>query len=150
VNIVRYHTDAVIVLYDNSVRLGAGTTSEIHEAYMLDIPVFLLNSYQHMEEVPGWMQAETTQIFNEWEEMYEYLAQLPEGILRRDIYGNHRSGTHYLCSLCGKAEKKHKTHFVSKISPMYCKTCVEIVKSTYEAQYDRYLFILDRLQNECH
>lgn len=146
--LIRNDTDALIVLYDESVRLGAGTTSEIHEAFMLDIPVFMLNSYGQLSEVPGWGQAETTKIFNEWEELYSYLGQLPPGILKRDVYGNRRSGTHYLCSLCGTAEEKHKSHFVSKVSPMYCKSCVELVKTTFEQHADRYKFFLDYLEKE--
>lgn len=146
--LIRNDTDALIVLYDESVRRGAGTTSEIHEAFMLDIPVFLLNAYGSLEEIPGWMQAETTKIFNEWEELYSYLAQLPPGILKRDVYGNRRSGTHYLCSLCGAAEEKHKSHFVSKVSPLYCKTCVELVKTTFEQHKDRYQFFLEHLEQE--
>lgn len=148
ISLIRNDTDALIVLYDESVRLGAGTTSEIHEAFMLDIPVFMLNSYGRLDEVPGWAQAETTKIFNEWEELYAYLGQLPPGILRRDRYGNRRAGTQYLCSLCGTVEEKHKSHFVSKVSPLYCKSCVELVKTTFEQHVDRYEFILQYLSGD--
>lgn len=146
--LIRNDTDALIVLYDESVRLGAGTTSEIHEAFMLDIPVFMVNSYKKLDEVPGWAQAETTKIFDEWEDLYTYLGQLPPGILKRDAYGNRRSGTQYLCSLCGTVEEKHKSHFVSKVSPMYCKSCVELVKTTFEQHTDRYQFFLTYLEQE--
>lgn len=146
INLIRFDTDALIVLYDDSVRLGAGTTSEIHEAFMLDIPVFLLNSYGKVCEVPGWMQAETTVMFTDWKSMCDYLGSLPAGILKRDAYGNRRAGTHYLCSLCGAVEEKHKTHFVSKVSPMYCKSCVEVVKDTFEAHKDRYQFFIEYLE----
>jgi len=148
VSIVRNDTDAVIILYDDSVRKGAGTTCEIHEAFMADIPVFLLNTYGEMLAVPGWMQAETTKIFNQWDDLYEYMSALPDKILRRDVYGNHRSGSQYLCSLCGEVEMKHKSHFVSKISPLYCKSCVEIVKATHESHADRYSFIIEYLEQE--
>lgn len=148
INLIRNDTDALIVLYDESVRLGAGTTSEIHEAFMLDIPIFMINSFRDLKEVPGWMQSETTKIFTEWEELYSYLAALPEGILKRDIYGNRRSGMYYLCSLCGEVEEKHKTHFVSKISPMYCKSCVELAKTTFEQHKDRYQFFVEYLERE--
>jgi hypothetical protein len=148
INLIRNDTDAIIILYDESVRLGAGTTSEIHEAFMLDIPVFLLNAYGTLDEVPGWMQAETTKMFNDWEEMYAYMAALPQGILKRDIYGNRRSGDYYLCSLCGAVEEKHKTHFVSKVSPLYCKSCVELVKETFETHKDRYQFFIEYLEQE--
>lgn len=146
--LIRNDTDAVIILYDESVRRGAGTTSEVHEAFMLDIPVFLLNTYGDLSEVPGWMQAETTKIFTDWEEMYQYLGSLPPGILKRDHYGNRRSGSHYLCSLCGAVEEKHKSHFVSKVSPLYCKTCVEIAKTTFEQHYDRYHFFQDYMTSQ--
>lgn len=148
INLIRNDTDAIIILYDESVRLGAGTTSEVHEAFMLDIPVFLLNSFPTLNDVPGWMQAETTCIFNKWEDLYSYLEALPAGILKRDIYGNRRSGMHYLCSLCGKVEEKHKTHYVSKISPLYCKSCVELVKTTFETHKDRYQFFVEHLERE--
>lgn len=148
INLIRNDVDALIVLYDESVRLGAGTTSEVHEAFMLDIPVFLLNAYPEMNDIPGWMQAETTKIFSDWNDLYEYLSKLPNGILKRDIYGNRRSGNYYLCSLCGIVEEKHKTHYVSKVSPLYCKSCVELVKSTHEAHYDRYKFFVEHLEEQ--
>jgi len=148
INLIRNDTDAIIILYDESVRLGAGTTSEVHEAFMRDIPVFMLNTYPKLDDVPGWMQAETTKIFNDWEHMYSYLKELPPGILKRDAYGNRRSGNHYLCSLCGKVEEKHKTHYVSKVSPLYCKSCVELVKLTFETHKDRYQFFLEYLEEE--
>lgn len=143
--LIRNDTDAVIILYDESVRRGAGTTSEVHESFMLDIPVFLLNTYQSLDQVPGWMQAETTVIFNTWDEMQNYFARLPPGILKRDAYGNRRSGSQYLCSLCGGIDEKHNTHFVSKVSPLYCKRCVGLVKTTFEQHKDRYEFFLEHL-----
>lgn len=146
VALIRNDTDAVIILYDETVRLGAGTTSEVHEAFMHDIPVFLLNTYGVLNAVPGWMQAETTKIFNHWEDLHSYMDQLPPGILKRDVYGNRRSGSHYLCSLCGATEEKHKAHFVSKVSPLYCKSCVELVKTTFEQHMDRYQFFLEHLE----
>jgi hypothetical protein len=140
IKLVRLDTDAIIILYDESVRRGAGTTSEVHEAYMNDIPVYCMNGYGKLDEMPGWMQAETTTIFNDWESMRQYFAALPPHILKRDEYGNRRSGNHYLCSLCGAVEEKKKTHYVSLVRPSYCKKCVEIVKHTYESHFDRYKF----------
>jgi len=146
IKLVRNDSDAVIILYDESVRKGAGTTSEVHEAFMQDIPVYLINSYKDIAEVPGWMQAETTIIFNEFEELYSYLGGLPKGILKRDEYGNRRSGNYYLCSLCGSVEEKKKTHYVSLVRPSYCKKCVETVKYTHEANFDRYTFFKASLE----
>lgn len=149
VQLVLNDSDALIVLYDESVRRGAGTTSEIHEAYRNDVPVFLVSAYEDwLNEVPGWMQSETTKIFSNFEELYTYLDKLPFGILKRDLYGNHGSQNKYLCSLCGSVFEKTKQHFVSKISPTYCNQCVELITKTREGHVDRYEFILDVLENE--
>lgn len=145
--LIENDSDALIVLYDDSVRMGAGTISECQVAYNLDIPIFLVNTYPHLHDVPGWLQALTTKIFVDFQSLHDYLEKLPPGVLRKDMYGNHFSGTHYLCSLCGEAFEKGKTHFVSTVSPLYCKSCVEIVKSTYEAHYDRYQFFVEYLSN---
>lgn len=141
-------SDALIVLYDDSARMGAGTISECQIAYVHDVPIFLVNSFKDLSKVPGWLQALSTKIFSNFEDLYLYLESLPVGILKRDVYGNHYSGTHYLCSLCGDPFEKQKTHFVSKISPLYCKSCVEIVKSTHESHYDRYQFFRDVFDSE--
>jgi len=146
--LIRKDTDAVIILYDESVRLGAGTMSEVHEAFMMGTPVFLVNSYGKLSEVPGWMQAETTKIFSNFEDLFAYLEQLPKGILKRDVYGNRRSGNQYLCSLCGTVEEKHKSHYVSHVSPLYCKSCVELVKQTFETHMDRYQFFVEYLEKQ--
>lgn len=145
VALIRNDADAVIILYDDSVRRGAGTISEVHEAHMLDIPVFLMNTYGDLDQVPEWMHAETTKIFDQWEDLYDYLGSLPQGILKRDVYGNRRSGSKYLCSLCGTAEEKHGAHFVSKITPQLCKSCVDIYRATAEMSKDRYQFFLEHL-----
>ena len=141
-------SDALIVLYDESVRLGAGTVSECQIAFNEDIPVFLINTYPKLDDVPGWLQALTTKIFTSFDDLYEYLRVLPNGVLKRDAYGNHHSGSHYLCSLCGSSFEKGKQHFVSKVSPMYCRSCVDIVKTTFESHADRYQFFLDYLEAE--
>jgi hypothetical protein len=145
-NLITFWADAMIIRYDEGVRKGAGTISECQHAYNLDIPIFLVNEYKILSEVPGWLAALTTKIFDQWQAMYSYLGDLPQGILKRDVYGNRRSGSHYLCSLCGTVEQKHKAHFVSKISPLYCKSCVELVKTTFEEHKDRYQFFLEHLE----
>ena len=149
VQLVINDSDALIVLYDESVRKGAGTTSEIHEAYRNDIPVFLVSAYEDwMNEVPGWMQAETTKIFSDFNSLYEYLDKLPYGILKRDIYGNRGISSQYLCSLCGTVFEKSKQHFVSKVSPTYCSSCVDLITETHEGHVDRYEFILNLSERE--
>lgn len=148
INLLKNDADAVIVYYDESVRRGAGTTCEVHEAFRYGTPVFAVNAYKDLKEMPGWMKAETTEIFEEWDELYSYLECLPPAILKRDMYGNRRSGNFYLCSLCGKVEEKHKSHFVSEIKPLYCKSCVEIAKETFEKRKDRYEYFLEYFERE--
>lgn len=148
IKLIRNDTDAIIILYDEHVRTGAGSISECYEAFMLNMPVFLVNAYPSISDVPGWLQAETTRTFSSFEKLHQYLADLPPGILKRDLYGNRRSGDHYLCSLCGTAEKKHGAHYVSKISPTYCKSCVDVIATTHESHKDRYEFFVEHLNQE--
>lgn len=152
IELIKNDCDALIVLYDESVRRGAGTTSEIHEAYQLGLPVFLVSAYEDWHsEVPGWMQGETTKIFTSFQQLYEYLGYLSEkhpGILKKDIYGNHGVNNHYLCSLCGCVFEKSKHHFVSKVTPTYCSSCVDLITKTNEGHIDRYEFITEVLQND--
>lgn len=146
--LIELHSDAVIVRYDDGVRKGAGTISECQYAYNLDIPIFLVNEYGSIADIPGWLYALTTRIFDSWDDLYSYFAALPPGILKRDEYGNRRSGTKYLCSLCGAVEEKHKSHFVSKVTPMYCKSCVDVVTVTHETLTDRYDFFKQYMDEE--
>jgi len=142
-------SDAVVLYYDESVRLGAGTLGEAQVAYNHDIPIFLVSAYDNWyEEVPGWLQSITTKIFTNFEDLYKYLGKLPPGIIKRDIYGNHHAGQHYLCSLCGEPFKKNKHHFVSTVSPLYCNTCVDVVDTTHERHTDRYDFFISKLEKE--
>jgi hypothetical protein len=140
-------TDAVVVYYDESVRKGAGTISECQVAYNHDIPIFVVSAYPQ-EQIPGWLTALSTKIFFDFSSLVAYLAALPPGIMKRDIFGNRHSGAHYLCSLCGTPFVKHKTHFVSKVSPLYCGPCVDLVKETYEQHKDRYEFFIEQIENE--
>jgi hypothetical protein len=65
--------DAIIVLYDESTRRGAGTLSEAWEAFREGRPVYLVTDFP-MEEVPTWLIGETTQIFSDMEELLEYVS----------------------------------------------------------------------------
>jgi hypothetical protein len=143
--LIERDSDALIVLLDESVRKGSGTISECQFAYLHDIPIFIVNALPTTERVSGWLFALSTKMFDSFEDLYDYLELLPEGILKIDQYQNHRSGMYYLCSLCGIAEEKHKAHFVSKVSPLYCKSCVELVKVTCEQHKDRYTFFQENL-----
>jgi len=148
-DLITEDSDAVILYYNESVRKGAGTISEAQVAYLHDIPLFLVNAWgTNFDEVPGWLQALTTKMFATFDELYMYLAQLPSGILRRDMYGNHGTNGQYLCSLCGEIFQKQKHHFVSRVSPTYCSPCVELIAHTHEGHKDRYTFMQEHLNEE--
>ena len=153
--LIENDSDALIVLYDEAARRGAGTISECQHAFNRDIPVFLISEYEDWKkEVPGWLQALATRSFRDWESLYDYMSELPAGILVRDKYGNRHAGDNtglgekYLCSLCGTAFTKNKHHFVSKVSPLYCGSCVDLVQTTHEELSDRYEFFMDVLEQE--
>lgn len=148
INLIRNNADALIVLYDESVRKGAGTISEIHDAYMQGKPVFIVNGFDSISEIPGWMHAEATRVFPCMNSLLEYLKMLPSGILIEDQYGNHRSGSKYLCSLCGNVEEKNDTYFVSKVTPTYCKSCVAIVKHSVDQLPNRYALFKQLLESD--
>lgn len=147
--LIKNDTDALIVYYDESARRGAGTISECQYAYLLDLPIFIVSAWEDWKkEMPGWLHALSTKVFTQFDQLVEYLAELPENILKRDIYGNHHSGEYYLCSLSGEPFKKSKHHFVSKVSPLYSKDAVKIVKEVHEDRKDRYEFFVEYLQNQ--
>jgi hypothetical protein len=143
--LIKDDTDAVVALYDESFRLGAGSFAECQLAYDSEKPLFVVSGFGTLTEVPLWLKALSTKMFTSFEDLYAYLEALPPGILKTDRYGNHHSESHYLCSLCGEAFEKRKHHFVSKVSPLYCKGCVEVVQKTREEHTDRYQFISELL-----
>lgn len=150
IELIRKDTDAVILYYDESVRLGAGTISEAQVAFLHDIPLFIVCKWPDWEEeLPGWLFALSTKVFTSFEDCISYMAYLPDGILKRDIYGNHHgAGDHYLCSLSGEVFKKEKHHFVSKVSPLYSSESVRIVKGIHEDKKDRYEFFVEHLEEQ--
>ena len=148
--LIKRDTDAIILYYDESVRLGAGTISEAQVAYLHDIPVFIVSYWENWEEeLPGWLYAVSTKVFTSFDDCMQYMDDLPDSILKRDVYGNHHGvGDFYLCSLSGNVFKKGSHHFVSKISPLYSKESVLIVKEINEDKKDRYEFFLEYLESE--
>ncbi len=147
-SLIRNVSDALIVLYDESARRGAGTISECQFAYNLNLPIFVVSVFPDLhQDTPGWLQGLATKLFSNFDDLYAYLDALPYGILCKDMYGNHRAGNRYLCSLCGETFEKRKHLFVSKVSPLYCSPCVNIVSTTNESKADRYEFFLEHLAN---
>lgn len=148
-DLIEHNSDGVIVFYDDAARRGAGTISECQHAYNRNIPIFLVSEYEDWaSEVPGWLQALTTRAFTSFNQLYDYLEELPEGILIKDRYGNRHAGNQYLCCLCGTAFQKRKHQFVSTVTPLYCSPCVDLTATTWENLEDRYEFFLNTIQDQ--
>lgn len=143
--LIRDNSDAVIAYYDESFRLGAGSFAECQAAYDFEKPLFVVSAYPKITDIPGWLKALSTKLFFSFEDLFIYLEALPSDILKTDKYGNHSAKDQYLCSLCGSVFGKSRHHFVSKVSPLYCKPCVDLVTKTYEGQADRYEFAVNYL-----
>lgn len=149
-DLIEYCSDAVIVLFDEACRRGCGTQAECQHAYNLELPLFLVSAFEDWQhEVPIWLQALTTKIFTNFEDLLTYMKALPPGILKKDRYGNHHDGNgNYLCFLTGEVFQKRKHHFVSKVHPLYSQEAVELVATTHESQVDRYEFFLDTMRQD--
>lgn len=147
--LIRENSDALIVYYDESARRGAGTVSEAQYAFNLNIPIFLVTDHKTEEDfykdISGWLIALSTKHFLGFEALYQYLENLPYGILKKDIYGNHGVDGQYLCHLSGEVFEKRKNRFVSQIFPLYSQKSVGIVHDIYENHKDRYEFFMDYL-----
>jgi hypothetical protein len=141
--LIRDDCDAVIAYYDQSFKDGAGSFAECQCAYDNEKPLFVVSEFDH---IPSWLKALSTVVSYNFEDLYNYLKKLPNGILKIDRYGNHSSKNHYLCSLCGQVFEKNKHHYVSKVSPLYCKSCVELVIETREKHTDRYQFMIEYME----
>jgi len=147
--LIRENSDALIVFYDESARRGAGTVSEAQYAFNLNIPIFLVTTHATEEEfykdVSGWLIALSTKHFLTFDALYEYLDKLPNGILKKDKYGNHGVNGQYLCHLSGEVFNKNKNPFVSQVYPLYSQESVNTVYDVYENHKDRYDFFLEYL-----
>jgi hypothetical protein len=148
IELVRHHSHALVVYFDVAAQRGAGTQSECQEAYDHDVPYFLVNGLPEWKQVPGWIRANATRMFDTFDDLHQYLGKLPDRILQRDVYGNRHAAPYYLCSLCGDPFTKSGAQFVSKLTPIYCKSCVDIVKRTHEAHADRYEFFIQQMEKD--
>jgi hypothetical protein len=147
--LIKDNSDALIVYYDESARRGAGTVSEAQYAYNLNIPIFLVAEYESIEDmhknISGWLIALATKVFTNFDDLYTYLENLPYGIIKKDIYGNHGIDNEYLCHLSGNTFEKKKHKFVSQVHPLYSQKAVHIVNEVYEKTKDRYEFFMEYL-----
>ncbi len=65
--------DAVICLWDEHVIQGAGTHGELTLAYEHQLPVYLVLGMP-LEKVSSWIVGCTTEIFQNFEELKQYLS----------------------------------------------------------------------------
>lgn len=150
--LIRDNSDALIVFYDESARRGAGTVSEAQYAFNMNIPILLVTNHKTMEDfykdVSGWLIALSTKHFINFDSLYKYLDKLPNGILKKDMYGNHGVNGEYLCHLSGEVFQKRKNRFVSQIHPLYSQNSVKVVHDIYENHRDRYDFFMEYLTDQ--
>jgi len=64
--------EALVVYYDGAVQKGAGTLSEVWEAFREGKPIYLITDFK-VEEIPVWLIAETTAIFSDFELFLGYV-----------------------------------------------------------------------------
>ena len=113
-SLIQLHSDAIVVLYDESVRQGAGTISECQYAFNLNKPIFLVSTYKNWSvEVPDWLKGLTTKIFTSMSALYTYLSSLPEGAL---VNTGKENGGVAICLLCGDITTRH----------LFCPSCEQI------------------------
>ena len=75
-------SDAIVLLYDRSAQLGAGTLSEGWEAFREGKPVYLVTRFD-VENIAGWLIAESTEIFPSFSEFIEHIGSA--GQLEQDV-----------------------------------------------------------------
>jgi len=138
-DLITYRSDAVILLYDEGVRRGAGTISEAQEAYNHGLPIFIVNAFDSHRDIPGWLVSLSTKIFDTFDELYEYLESLPQGILRT----TEDSHSHILCSLCGTPTVREESH-----NSKYCPNCGPVAHNTVNSLKNRYDFFVEYLQDQ--
>jgi hypothetical protein len=69
--LIDYDSDALIVLYDESARRGAGTISECQHAFNSGIPIFVVSAWENwQEEVPSWLHALSTKMFTSFDDLF--------------------------------------------------------------------------------
>lgn len=137
------NTDAMIVLYDESVRLGAGTLSECQVAYDHNIPIFLVNGFAKVSAIPGWLQAQTTKMFSSFRDLHLYLKELPPFILNKHIATEHQ-----LCFLCGTSFVAPIYEYTIRYGDIpHCPTCKDVVHTTNTKYYNRLQFFHETLFN---
>ena len=69
INVVRYQANIVIVYWDECTGKGAGTHSELTDAFLNNVPVYCVAQ----SEMPAWTKACCTEIFLTFDALKEFL-----------------------------------------------------------------------------
>jgi len=66
-------SNAVVLLYDESVQRGAGTLAEAWEAFREAKPLYIISQFSR-ENIPGWLIGESTALFRTISDFIEYVS----------------------------------------------------------------------------
>jgi hypothetical protein len=66
-------SDAIVILYDESVQRGAGTLSEGWESFREGRPIYIVTDFP-LDKIPTWLIGESTEIFEDFEDFLNYVA----------------------------------------------------------------------------
>jgi len=71
IKLVERNVDYVVAYWTEGTAKGAGTHSELTAAYRRNIPVYVVA----IVDPPGWVEGCATQVFEDWEELFEFLKE---------------------------------------------------------------------------
>lgn len=86
-------SDAVVLMYDRSAQLGAGTLAEAWESFREGKPVYIVTRFD-LATLSGWLIGECIEIFPSFSEFIEHIEV--EGQLESDIKQAEYNRVHYL------------------------------------------------------
>lgn len=110
--------DFVVLFYDRSVQLGAGTITEAGWSYDQSIPLFIvLDEGMSYDTMPAWLAAEAARVFVSFDQLAEYLARVPENAFTDCLictmcgtYESDLCSIDHLCKECGSVFTKKLQH----------------------------------------
>lgn len=86
-------SDAVVLLYDEAVRRGAGTLAEAWEAFREGKPLYIVTSFER-KEIPGWLIGESSEMFSSTQDLLKYLENHEK--LEEDVQEARAASKYYL------------------------------------------------------
>jgi hypothetical protein len=123
--------DALVIYYDESVRKGAGTVAELQHAFSMGIPIYVVNGFDSIKDIPSWMIGCSTKIFNSFDDLYNHIKQIPPQAFKP---GNSKR----VCVSCGVVFNANKVQCVCK----YCAEASNLMTT------DRYKFMSEKIKEE--